>query len=140
MTIPPFTFEATPARYDVSSCSVGFCGIDNPNTVPATTPFVDGVHGATSNLRLAFTGEVMKPLARSGSHPGWFQFQGSRWAFFIPQLVIVLTAHLPAPSRFGEPVGRGPYTSVKKCSIHITFECSVPSVRILAFISASTLS
>jgi len=42
------------------------------------------------------TGEVMAPVARPGSHPMPRHVNGSRCAFFMPQLVIVLTAQLAA--------------------------------------------
>ena len=59
-------------------------------------PLVDGDHGTASNLRFAFTGDVMNPLALPGSQPTPRQVNGSRCAFFIPQLVIVFTAQLAA--------------------------------------------
>ena len=108
MTIPPFTFDASGLRNAVSSSSVGDSGATMLTTSPLTVPFVDGDHGTASNLRFAFTGDVMKPVALPGSHPTPRQVNGSRWAFFIPQLVIVFTAQLAAATWLGDPIGRGP--------------------------------
>ena len=47
------------------------------------------------------------------------------------------TAHSPAAFRFGDPVTRGPYTSVKKCSVRMICECAFASCRIAAVTSAS---
>src|SRR5262249_1883426 len=98
MAMAPFTFGAISARYAVNVASVGFAGGTSTTTWPDTVPAVDGVHGATSNLRLDFMGAVMYPVARPGNQPGCPHSHGSRWAFFIPQLVMVSTAHFAAPS------------------------------------------
>ena len=75
---------------------------------PLTVPLVEGVQASTSNFRLAFTGETMKPEARSLSQPGWPNSQGSTCAFWKPQSVICLATQRAAPSRLGVPVMRGP--------------------------------
>src|SRR5579863_6297792 len=89
ITMPPFTFGARLARYVLSSASVGASGGRIWVTSPLTEPLVDGVHGMTSNLMFAFTGDVIYPLARPGSQPSPFHVNGSSCAFFMPQLVIV---------------------------------------------------
>jgi hypothetical protein len=96
ITMPPFTFGANVVRYAVNSASVGFSGGTMLTTSPVTLPLVDGDHGAASNLRFIFTGAVTKPLALPGSHPMPRHVNGSRCAFVIPQLVIVLIAQLAA--------------------------------------------
>src|SRR4029453_7163217 len=78
----------------------------------------------------------MAPHAKSLVHPGCPQSHGSRCAFFIPQDSIVLTDHSPAAFRFGVPVTRGPYTSVRKCSVRMTCEWLSPSSRIPASLDA----
>src|SRR5215831_18565187 len=96
ITMWPFTRGAMPARYAVSSASVGASGGATTTTSPLTVPLVDGDHGTASNFRLAFTGDVMKPVARPGSQPTPRHVNGSRCALTMPQLVIVLTAHSAA--------------------------------------------
>jgi len=105
-----------------------------------TIPFVPGVHATTSSTSESFTGEVIAPHARSFVHPGWPKFHGSRCPFFMPQSAIVLTAHSPAAFRLGEPVTRGPYTSVRKCSVRITCDRFIPSSRIRELTSESIRS
>ena len=65
-------------------------------SVPEGVPFVEGDHGSASNFRLAFTGEVMNPVARPGSQPMPRHSNGSRCAFVMPQFVIVLIAQSAA--------------------------------------------
>src|SRR3954463_13512047 len=92
-------------------------------------PFVPGVQASASRTSESCTGDVIAPQAISLVHPGWPKSHDSRCAFFIPQLSIVLTDHSPAALRLGEPVSRGPYTSVRKCSVRISWECCMPSSR-----------
>ncbi len=79
---------------------------------PRTAPFVPGVHARTSPTRESFTGETMNPEKRSLSHPGWPKSQGSRCAFSKPHEVVCFITHSAAALWLGEPVRRGPYTSV----------------------------
>ena len=96
ITMPFFTFGASATRNVVSSASVGSTGGRMWTTSPLTVPFVDGDHGNASNFRFAFTGEVMKPVARPGSQPMPRHVNGSRCALVIPQSVIVLMAQSAA--------------------------------------------
>src|SRR4051812_14731930 len=96
ITMPPRTFGAISVRNAASSLSVGATGGTMYSTCPLTVPLVDGAHGSVSNLTLAFTGDVMNPVARPGIQPIPRQVNGSRCAFFIPQLVIVFTAQSAA--------------------------------------------
>src|SRR5215472_62336 len=82
-------------------------------------------------------GETTYPLARSFIHPGWPKFQGSRWAFSKRQAVICWMAQLAAALWLGDPVRRGPYTSVRKCIVRMIWEWSFSSWRIFLLISGS---
>src|SRR5215475_6906002 len=82
-------------------------------------------------------GETTYPLARSFIHPGWPKFHGSRCAFSNPQAAISWMAQLAAALWLGEPVRRGPYTSVRKCMVRMIAEWSFSSWRIFLLISGS---
>src|SRR5690242_12649961 len=106
--MPPLPLGARFARNAVSSASVGLSGARMCTTSPLTVPFVDGDHGIASHFRFAFTCDVRNPPARPGSRPTPGHVNGSRCAFFMPQLVIVFTAQFAAATWLGDPIGRGP--------------------------------
>ena len=103
-------------------------------------PCVPGVHATASTTRLSFTGDTRCTAVFSLSHPGWPKSQASRWAFSRPHVVACCTTQSCALRRFGEPVSRGPYTSVNMCSVCMTCERSVASRRIFHKVSVSTRS
>ncbi len=57
-----------------------------------------------------------------------------------PHDSICLMAHSPALFRLGEPVSRGPYTSVRTCSVFMIWEFSVASRRIFHVMSREAAS
>src|SRR5262249_35280669 len=72
------------------------------------------------------------------TQPGWPKSHGSRWPLVKPHEAISLIAHSPAAFRLGEPVTRGPWTSVSICSVCMIVECALASRRILALMSGSS--
>ena len=107
------TLALTLSRYFSSSSFVGWSGVMRLKAFALTVPSVLGVHASTSNSSLSLTGDRIAPMATSFVHPGLAKSHGSRRPFVKPQDAISLTAHSPAAFRLGEPVNRGPYTSVR---------------------------
>src|SRR5215472_11179487 len=82
----------------------------------------------------------MKPDARSLLQPERPKSHASLWAFFRPHFVVSAITQLTAASWFGVPVTRGPYRSVSMCSVCMSCECSISSLRKRAVVASSTFS
>ena len=138
ITIFPLTAARCCSKNAVSCSLVGRCGISSGRIGAVTGPFVPGVQASASTTSASLTGETTCTESLSFNQPGWPNSHGSSCAFFSPQAVASFTTHSAAPFRLGEPVRRGPYTSVSTCSVLMIRELSVASRRILQLTSRSS--
>lgn len=87
---------------------------------PLTGPEVPADHARGAASTSKGVGESTCTVRRSLRHPGNRGLQYSNPTFDSPHSFIVFTAHSPAAFAPGDPVRRGPWTSVSQLAIDIT--------------------
>src|SRR5580693_4310317 len=97
---------------------------------PLMGPLVEGDQGADCAIKTAVSGEVIRTQVLICCHPIPNSPQSSRCAFEQPMAVNWSRVQALALAIFGEPVSRGPISSLSPEAYSMTCECCSPSSRI----------